>query len=65
MKLEFSHQMLEKYLDIAFYEYPYGGSGIVTCGQTDRHTDRSRDERNSVFSQKLLTTEINLNYSMH
>lgn len=70
MNLEFSHQMFEKYSYITFYEYSSGGSGIATCGQTDRgidrQTDRHRDLHSSRFShfrERSLLTEINLNYS--
>ena len=72
--IEFSHEMIEKYSNITFYEYSSGGSGIVTSGQTDRdthththtQTDRHRDLHSSRFSQfheRSLLTEINLNYS--
>jgi hypothetical protein len=42
MKLEFSGQIMEKYSNIK-YEYPFRGSGVVPCGQTDGRTDRQTD----------------------
>jgi len=38
MKLEFSHQIFEKYSNIKFHENPSGGSQVVPCRQTDRQT---------------------------
>ena len=35
MKLEFSRQIFEKYPDIKFYENPFSGSRVLTCGRTD------------------------------
>ena len=48
MKLEYSGQIFEKYLDIKFHENSFSGSQVVTCGRTDWH-----DEANSLFSQFL------------
>ena len=39
MKLEFSGQILEKYLNIEFHENPSSGSRVVPCGQTDGGSD--------------------------
>jgi len=46
MKLEPSRQILEKYSNIKFHEYPSSGSRVVPCGRADRH-----DEANIRFSQ--------------
>jgi hypothetical protein len=46
MKLESSGQILEKELNIKFYENLSGGNQVVTCGRTDRY-----DEANSRFKQ--------------
>jgi len=46
MKLEFSRQILEKYLIIKFNENVSIGSRVVPCRWTDRH-----DEVNSGISQ--------------
>ena len=35
MKLEFSQQIFEKYLDIKFHENPSSGSRVVPCRRTD------------------------------
>ena len=35
MKLEFSWQIFEKYSKTKFHENPFGGSSVVTDGQTD------------------------------
>jgi len=35
MKLEFSHQIFEKYSNIKFHKNPSSGSRVVTYGQTD------------------------------
>jgi len=39
MKLEFSGQIFEKYLNIKFFENPSSGSRVFRCGRTDRQTD--------------------------
>jgi hypothetical protein len=39
MKLEFSGQIFEKYLNIKFHENPSIGSQVVPCGQTDGGSD--------------------------
>jgi hypothetical protein len=49
MKLEFSRQIFEEYLNIKFYAYPSSGSRVVPCGRKDGHTDIH--EANSRFSQ--------------
>jgi len=41
MKLEFSRQILEKSINIKFYQNPSSGSSVVPCGRTDRQTWRS------------------------
>jgi hypothetical protein len=46
MKLEFSRQIFEIYLNIEFHENPFSGSLSFPYGRTDR-----RDEANSRFSQ--------------
>jgi hypothetical protein len=46
IKLEFSSQIFEKYLNTKLYENPSGGSWVLPCGQTDR-----QDEASSRFSQ--------------
>jgi len=38
MKIEFSQQIFEKYLDIKFHENPFSWSRVVTCTQTDGQT---------------------------
>ena len=45
MKLEFSRQSFEKYLDITFNANQSTGSRVVSCGQRDKH-----DEADSRFS---------------
>jgi len=35
MKLEFSPQIFEKYLNTKFHENPFNGSGVVPSGRTD------------------------------
>jgi hypothetical protein len=50
MKLEFSLQTFEKYSNIKFNGIPSSGSRVVSCGRTDRQTDR-HDEANRCFSQ--------------
>jgi hypothetical protein len=44
MKFEISQQNVEKYSGLKFYYSPFGGSRVVSCGQTDRH-----DEANGRF----------------
>jgi hypothetical protein len=54
MKLEFSRQIFEKYVNIKFHENPSSGNQVVTCGRTDEQTGRQtdrHDEANSRFSQ--------------
>ena len=40
MKLEFSRQIFEKYLNIAFHENPSSGSRVVTSRRTDGQTHK-------------------------
>jgi len=40
MKLEFSRQSFEKYTNIKFHEYPFNGSRVAPCGQTDEANSR-------------------------
>jgi hypothetical protein len=42
MKLEFSVQIFEKYLDIKFSGNPFSGSRIVPSGQTGGRTDMTK-----------------------
>jgi hypothetical protein len=42
MKLEFSGQILEKWLHIKFHYYPSSESWVVPCGKTDGRTDMTR-----------------------
>ena len=42
MKLEFSRQIFQKYLNIKFYENPSGGNRVVPCGRTDGQTDMTK-----------------------
>jgi hypothetical protein len=53
VKLEFSRQLIEKYSNIKLHENPSSGSGILPCGQTDRHETTSRF-RNFVNAPKKL-----------
>ena len=39
MKLEFSQQIFGKSSNIKFHESPSNGSGVVSCGETERRTD--------------------------
>ena len=55
MKLEFSRQSFEKYLNIKFHENQSSGIRVVPCGRTDRH-----DEADSCFSQYCEHTKQNL-----
>jgi hypothetical protein len=50
MELEFSRQIIEKYLDIKLHENLSSGGRLIPCGQTDRQTDGD-DEANSRFWQ--------------
>jgi hypothetical protein len=52
MKLEFSRQIFEKYLNIIFHENPSSGSRVVSCGQMARQTDGQtrRRTKNLIFS---------------
>jgi len=43
MKLEFSQQIFEKYINIKFHENPPSGSRAVPCGQKNRRTDGRTD----------------------
>jgi hypothetical protein len=47
MKLEFSRQLFEKYLNIKVHENPCSVSPVVPCVRTDRH-----DEANGRISQQ-------------
>ena len=40
MKLEYSQQIFEKYLNIKFHENPSSGIPFVPCGRTGERTDR-------------------------
>jgi len=42
MKLEFSGQIFEKYVNIKFHENPSGGARVVPCGRPDGRTDMSK-----------------------
>jgi hypothetical protein len=43
MKLEFSQQIFEKFLNIKFNQNPSGRSRVAPCGRKDRQTDRQTD----------------------
>jgi hypothetical protein len=43
MKPELFTQILEKYLNIEYYEIPSSGHQLVPCGQTDRQVDGRTD----------------------
>jgi hypothetical protein len=43
MKPEYSGQICEKYSNIKFHENSSSGSWVVSCGRTDRQTDRQTD----------------------
>jgi hypothetical protein len=43
MKLELSRQIFEKYSNVKFHENQSSGSRAVSCGRTDRQTDRQTD----------------------
>jgi hypothetical protein len=49
-EISISRQSFEKYLNIKFHENPSSVIRVVSCGQTDRRTDR-RDDANSRFVQ--------------
>jgi hypothetical protein len=42
MKLEFSRQIFEKYLNTKFHENPSSGSRVVPCGRTNGQTDMTK-----------------------
>jgi len=42
MKLEYSRQIFEKYINITFNENSSTGSRVVSCVQTDRQTDMTK-----------------------
>jgi hypothetical protein len=46
MKLEFSRQIFEKYLNVKFHENTSGESRVVPCGQTDGRTDACDEPSN-------------------
>jgi len=50
IKLEFYHQVFEKYSIIRFHEKPSSESRVVPCGQADGQTV-VHDEFNSRFSE--------------
>jgi hypothetical protein len=43
VKLEFSHQISEKYSNIKFRENPSSGSQVVPCGETDERKEGRTD----------------------
>jgi hypothetical protein len=45
IKLEFSHQILEKYSNIRFHENPSSGCRVVPCVQTDGQREEGTDRR--------------------
>jgi hypothetical protein len=42
MKLEFSRQIFEKYINNKFHENPYIGSRVVPCGRPDGQADTTQ-----------------------
>jgi hypothetical protein len=42
MKLEFSRHIFEKSTNIKFHGNPPSGSGVVSCGRTDRRKDMTK-----------------------
>jgi len=42
MELKSSRHIFKKYPNIKFLKNPFGGSGVVPCGQTDRQTDMTK-----------------------
>jgi len=51
IKLEFSWQIFEKYSNTTFRGNRSNGSWVLTCGRTDRQTQKRHDEANSRLSQ--------------
>jgi len=45
MKLEFSQQIFEKYINIKFHINPFSESQVVPCRQMDGRTDRQTDRQ--------------------
>ena len=52
MKLEYSRQIFDNYLNIKFHENMSRGSRVVPCGRTDGQTDR-HDEANSAHTPQV------------
>jgi hypothetical protein len=57
VKLGFSRQTFEKSSNFRYYEKPSSGSGVVSCGQTDRQMD-GRTEGQSEKQTELTTLKI-------
>jgi hypothetical protein len=45
IKLEFSRDVLEKYLDTKFHKNPSRGSRVLPCGQKDRNDEGNCEKR--------------------
>jgi len=50
MKLEFSRDIFEEFLNIKFYKNPSSGSRVVPRGRTDGQTSRGRDIMNLIVA---------------
>ena len=62
IKLQFSRQIFQKYLDIKEHENPYSGSRVVPCGRTERRTDMTKviaAFRNSPKALKIIHNAFN------
>ena len=55
MELTFYRQIFQKYSNIKFHENPSSWSGVVPCGQTDRHDEpHSRSSQFCERAQRIL-----------
>jgi hypothetical protein len=53
-QLEFSQKIFEIYSNMKFHENPNSGVRIVTCGRTDRRTEKRTDGQ--TYMTKLIVT---------